>query len=90
MAMRFCFVFAPAGQDINTWIWHGWCLVLGVSLISAAMLAAAVALAFEAQMVSGVPTAPHDANVDVLITARELLPCSLHGERVVAATASPA
>lgn len=52
--------------------------------------AAAVALAFEAQMVPGVPTAPHDANVDVLITAQELLPCSARGERVVAAAGSPA
>lgn len=60
------------------------------SSVQPRLLAAAVALAFEAQMVSAVPTASHDANVDVLITAQELLPCSRRGESVVAAAARPA
>ena len=47
--------------------------------------AAAVALAFDAQMVSFVPTAPHDANVDILVTAQELLACSPRGHTVLAA-----
>ena len=47
------------------------------------MLAAAVALAFGAQMVPSVPTAPHDVNVDILVTAQELLACSPRGEAVV-------
>ena len=49
------------------------------------MPAAAVALAFGAQMVSSVPTAPHDVNVDVLVTAREMFACSPRGEAVVKA-----
>ena len=53
------------------------------------MLAAAVALAFDAQMVPFVPTAPHDVNVDILVTAQELLACSPRGDSVVTA-ASPA
>lgn len=53
------------------------------------MPAAAVALAFGAQMVSSVPTAPHDVNVDILITAQEVLACSPCGEAVVEAASQP-
>lgn len=53
------------------------------------MLAAAVALAFGAQMVSSVPTAPHDVNVDILVTAQEFLACSPRGEAIVTAASRP-
>ena len=53
------------------------------------LLAAAVALAFEAQMVPRVPTASHDIDVDILATAQNLYACSSRGKAAMAA-ASPA
>ncbi|KAL3136664.1 hypothetical protein ABBQ38_005905 [Trebouxia sp. C0009 RCD-2024] len=44
-----------------------------------------VALAFDAQMVPFVPTARHDVNVDILVTAQELLACSSRGDTVLTA-----
>lgn len=49
------------------------------------VLLVAVALAFGAQMVPFVPTAPHDVNVDILVTAQELLACSPRGDTVLGA-----
>lgn len=59
--------------------------IYGALVTNALMLAAAVALAFGAQMVPSVPTAPHDVNVDILVTAQELLACSPRGEAVMTA-----
>lgn len=49
------------------------------------VLLVAVALAFDAQMVPFVPTARHDVNVDILVTAQELLACSSRGDTVLTA-----
>ena len=48
----------------------------------------AVALAFQAQLAECVPTAPHDIDVDILVTATETKACSARGEQAMAASAS--
>lgn len=42
-----------------------------------------VALAFEAQLVHSVPTAPHDIDVDILATAERFMACSTSGEKAL-------
>ena len=49
----------------------------------------AVALAFQAQLVESVPTAPHDIDIDILVTATETEACSARGEQAIAASAIP-
>ena len=44
----------------------------------------AVALAFKAQLVECVPTATHDIDVDILVTADETTACSARGRQAVA------
>ncbi len=51
--------------------------------------AVAVALAFEAQMVQSVPTAPHDLDVDVVVTATNVFACSVCGQRALLKSAPP-
>ena len=46
----------------------------------------AVALAFEAQMVDTVPTAAHDIDVDILITANNVFGCSSRGHSALLTT----
>ncbi|KAL0018622.1 hypothetical protein WJX79_002051 [Trebouxia sp. C0005] len=46
-----------------------------------------VALAFEAQLVHSVPTAPHDIDVDILATAKGFLACSTLGEEALSVAA---
>lgn len=48
---------------------------------------AAVALAFEAQLVDSVPIAPHDIDVDILATAKGFLACSTSGEEALSVAA---
>lgn len=43
----------------------------------------AVALAFRAQLVESVPTAAHDINVDILVTADETKACSQRGQQAM-------
>ena len=49
------------------------------------VLAAAVALAFETQLVESVPTAPHDIDVDIVISAESVLACSKFGQHALSA-----
>lgn len=44
----------------------------------------AVALAFKAQLVEFVPTATHDVDVDILVTADETTACSARGRQAIA------
>ena len=44
----------------------------------------AVALAFKAQLVECVPTATHDIDVDILVTADDTTACSARGRQAVA------
>lgn len=62
-------------------------LYLALTLNHAVFLVAAVALAFEAQLVQSVPTAPHDIDVDILATAKGFLACSTSGEEALSAAA---
>ena len=45
-----------------------------------------VALAFRAQMVGQVPVEPHDARVDAIVTADEVITCSPAGAAALGGT----